>query len=44
MYVILPVDALGRLDDGEADFTFTVENLRTGEMVENDTVFRGPQK
>ncbi|WP_420559446.1 cytochrome c oxidase accessory protein CcoG [Tepidicaulis sp.] len=44
MYVILPVEALGRLDDGEADFAFTVENLRTGEMVENDTVFRGPQK
>lgn len=41
-FVILPQPALGQLDGGEAEISFVVENLATGETMVNDTSFRGP--
>lgn len=43
-YVILPKDNLDQLSGGEADITFYVENMTTGETVSNTTSFRGPDR
>jgi cytochrome c oxidase accessory protein FixG len=43
-YVILPRANLNLLSGGEADITFNVENIETGETVSNTTSFRGPDR
>lgn len=41
-FVVLPQTSLGLLEDGEADVSFIVENIATGEIATNNTSFRGP--
>ena len=43
-FVVLPPASLNTLSGGEADVTFVIENIATGETASNETSFRGPNK